>query len=195
MVRSARQVHWSPWLSWLSYVHAVWLLVCVAGIVACAIQLKARQDEGSAFMLGLVLVPASYYASYLFALTSSEFRFMYLPRLWCRRRRSHCLCGSDRSPDEAPFALADIIPSMNRASLLTWMATAALTACSPPSTSIPVTLTAPVPTPTVLPMNLAPPAEIGSSSCTQMERPLWLSPMASLLWDAGALTILNTKSS
>ena len=74
---AARQVYWSPWLSWFSYVHAVWILVCALGIVAFGVHAWARQDDRAAFISGVLLVPASYYASYLIALTTSEFRFMY----------------------------------------------------------------------------------------------------------------------
>ncbi|MFH1186061.1 MAG: hypothetical protein V1755_13645 [Chloroflexota bacterium] len=74
---AARQVYRSPWLSWFSHVHAVWILVCAVGIVAFGFQAWARLDDRAAFILGLLLVPASYYGSYLIALTTSEFRFMY----------------------------------------------------------------------------------------------------------------------
>lgn len=50
---------------------------------------------------------------------------------------------------------------INRLCLL---ALAALLACATPATQIPVTLTAPPPTPTVVPLNLAPPVQVGASS-------------------------------
>ena len=43
------------------------------------------------------------------------------------------------------------------------LAACVLAACSPPATSVPVTLTAPAPTPTAAPVGLAPPQEIGSA--------------------------------
>lgn len=74
---ASRQVYWDPWLNWFSYVHIAWVFVCVAGVVALSIRAWAWHDERATFLLGLLLVPASYYGSYLMALTTSEFRFMY----------------------------------------------------------------------------------------------------------------------
>jgi len=53
---------------------------------------------------------------------------------------------------------------MHPAKLVQGLAVFALLAgCSPPATSVPVTLTAPVPTPTTMPVSLAPPVEVGST--------------------------------
>lgn len=74
---ASRQVHWSPWLSWFSYVHAVWVIACMGGVVTFGIRAWLLHNSRDAFVLGLILVPALYYGSYLIALTTSEFRFMY----------------------------------------------------------------------------------------------------------------------
>ena len=74
---AVRRVHQSPWLSWLSFVHAVWLLPCVIGVIALGVRLAIRRAASDAFWLGLLCVPASYYGSHIIALTTLEFRFMY----------------------------------------------------------------------------------------------------------------------
>lgn len=64
-----------PVLRWLSFVHAIWLIVNFLGLVICA--WLGRLNKRARFVGLLLLVPASYYGSYLIAFTSSEFRFMY----------------------------------------------------------------------------------------------------------------------
>ncbi len=68
----------NPILRWFSFVHLSWLVIDVLGIIAC-IMLAMRSIEKDKFIFfALILsIPASYYFSYLIALTASDFRFMY----------------------------------------------------------------------------------------------------------------------
>jgi hypothetical protein len=63
-------------LRWFSFVHAPWLALNILAIVACAVY-GYRTDVSYLFLGALLLIPLAYYASYLLALTTSEFRFMY----------------------------------------------------------------------------------------------------------------------
>ena len=65
----------NPVFRCFSFVHAVWLIINLISLAICA--RLARRDDRARFIGFILLVPASYYASYLIAFTSSEFRFMY----------------------------------------------------------------------------------------------------------------------
>jgi CHASE2 domain-containing sensor protein len=59
-------------------VHLPWLVIDVCGIVACIlIALRSRQRDKYLFFSIILTIPASYYISYLIAITASDFRFMY----------------------------------------------------------------------------------------------------------------------
>jgi len=62
-------------LFWFSFVHSVWLIINILGFALCG--WHARWDGRAKFLGLILLIPLSYYASYLIAFTSSEFRFMY----------------------------------------------------------------------------------------------------------------------
>jgi hypothetical protein len=74
---AARQIHWNPALSWFSYVHGVWLLVNIAALIGVGIRARQLRDRRAIVIWRVLLAPAACYASYLLALTTSEFRFMY----------------------------------------------------------------------------------------------------------------------
>lgn len=63
--------------TWFSFVHGVWLVVGILELLICFILGSYVNRERYMFLACLLLIPLSYYASYFFALTSSEFRFMY----------------------------------------------------------------------------------------------------------------------
>jgi len=68
-------VYEHPILKFLSFVHLPWILVNLIGIVFCFIY---KQKYEQLKILGaILLIPATYYLSYLVALTASDFRFMY----------------------------------------------------------------------------------------------------------------------
>jgi hypothetical protein len=94
-----------PLLRWFSFVHALWLMVNLFGLLICV--WLVRRYERARFLGMLLMVPASYYASYLIALTASEFRFMYPSTLvmqvitltWLFSRRTLLLQhGSNKPP-------------------------------------------------------------------------------------------------
>ena len=65
-------------LRWFSFVHLPWLVINVLGIFACIIYaLRSNQRSKYLFFVIILSTPASYYFSYLIALTASDFRFMY----------------------------------------------------------------------------------------------------------------------
>jgi hypothetical protein len=65
-------------LRWFSFVHLPWLVINVLGIFACIIYaLRSNQRNKYLFFAIILSIPASYYFSYLIALTASDFRFMY----------------------------------------------------------------------------------------------------------------------
>jgi hypothetical protein len=65
-------------LRWFSFVHLPWLVINVLGIFACIIcALRSNQRSKYLFFAIILFIPASYYFSYLMALTASDFRFMY----------------------------------------------------------------------------------------------------------------------
>jgi hypothetical protein len=64
-----------PLFGWFSFVHLPWLLVNLGGLLTCL--LLFRRHKHVSLLLIFLLVPASYYASYLVFFTASEFRFMY----------------------------------------------------------------------------------------------------------------------
>jgi hypothetical protein len=68
----------NPILRWFSFVHLPWLVIDVLGIIACVLRaLRPIQRGRSLFFATILGIPASYYFSYLIALTASDFRFMY----------------------------------------------------------------------------------------------------------------------
>ncbi len=64
----------NPIFRWISFAHLPWLLINFIGLIICS---WLRQDFRYGFLFFLLLVPFSYYVSYLLVLTASEFRFMY----------------------------------------------------------------------------------------------------------------------
>jgi hypothetical protein len=93
-------VYEHPALRFISFVHLPWLVINLAGLaLCCAYRFTYRQSR----VLGTVLlIPATYYGSYLLALTASDFRFMYpamllvqiiliglVPAWWADNVRSH----------------------------------------------------------------------------------------------------------
>jgi hypothetical protein len=75
------QLNWistNPVLRWLSFVHLPWLIMDVLGIIACIVfALRSIGRDKLLFFALILSIPASYYFSYLIALTASDFRFMY----------------------------------------------------------------------------------------------------------------------
>jgi hypothetical protein len=65
----------NPVLRWFSYVHAPWLVINLLGLMICAF--LAARIKKAVFLFLILLIPASYYMSYLITLTASEFRLMY----------------------------------------------------------------------------------------------------------------------
>jgi hypothetical protein len=92
-------VYEHPALRFISFVHLPWLVINLAGLGLC---FNCRSRCKQSRILGAVLlVPATYYGSYLLALTASDFRFMYpamllvqvvligvLPAWWAANDRS-----------------------------------------------------------------------------------------------------------
>ena len=68
----------SPVLRWFSFVHLPWLIIDVLGIITCTALATRSAQRGKYLFIALILsIPASYYFSYLIAITASDFRFMY----------------------------------------------------------------------------------------------------------------------
>jgi hypothetical protein len=74
---AAVSVFVDPLLSWYSYVHAVWLVINLLGVIAMGGLAYGRKDHCLLFLCQILLIPAAYYSGYLIALTTREFRFMY----------------------------------------------------------------------------------------------------------------------
>jgi len=69
------RVYTHPILKYFSFVHLPWIVLNLLGILYCFMN---RHKSGPLRYLGLILlIPATYYFSYLIALTASDFRFMY----------------------------------------------------------------------------------------------------------------------
>jgi hypothetical protein len=66
-----------PVLRWFSFVHMVWFVLNVLALLLAAAAASRVKGSGLAFLWKLLLIPASYYASYFLAFTTAEFRFMY----------------------------------------------------------------------------------------------------------------------
>ena len=64
-------------LRWLFFVHAVWLVINLLELFICGWLALRFHNERAGFLGLILLIPAAYYASYMIALTASEFRFMY----------------------------------------------------------------------------------------------------------------------
>ena len=68
-------VYEHPVLKFVSFVHLPWMLVNLISVVLC---FRYKQKLEQLKILGaILLIPATYYLSYLLALTASDFRFMY----------------------------------------------------------------------------------------------------------------------
>jgi len=68
----------NPVLHWFSFVHLPWLVINAFGIVVSIIgAIRSNQRSKHLFFAIVLSIPASYYFSYLIALTASDFRFMY----------------------------------------------------------------------------------------------------------------------
>jgi hypothetical protein len=66
-----------PVLRWCSYVHAVWLVINLLGLIVLGALAHGRNDHRMLFLCQILLIPAAYYGGYLIALTTREFRYMY----------------------------------------------------------------------------------------------------------------------
>jgi len=70
-----RGVYQHPLLKYFSFVHFPWILINLFGIMICLIFKNRLPNFG---IMGIILLtPATYYFSYLIALTASDFRYMY----------------------------------------------------------------------------------------------------------------------
>lgn len=68
----------NPVLRWFSFVHLPWFILDLIGIVAIGIKARLSINRDKLLFLAIIFsIPASYYLSYLIALTASDFRFMY----------------------------------------------------------------------------------------------------------------------
>jgi hypothetical protein len=68
----------NPVLRWFSFTHLPWLVMDLLGVIVCAVLAKSSiQRDKILFLTLILLIPASYYLSYLIALTASDFRFMF----------------------------------------------------------------------------------------------------------------------
>jgi hypothetical protein len=77
LIDLATNVSLHPVLRWVSGVHLVWMIVdllAVAGIVARSWRLGEARYR---YLAAVLLLPAAYYLSYLFATPMFDFRFMY----------------------------------------------------------------------------------------------------------------------
>jgi len=68
-------VYEHPILKFFSFVHLPWLIINLMGIVFCFPY--KRKSEQLKILCPILFIPATYYGSYLIALTASDFRFMY----------------------------------------------------------------------------------------------------------------------
>lgn len=73
----AAAVSTHPMLRWFSFVHVVWLAANVGALLACTWLALRHKQRHFRMAAAILLLPASYYFSYLLALTASDFRFMY----------------------------------------------------------------------------------------------------------------------
>lgn len=64
-----------PILKFFSFVHLPWLIINLMGIIFCF--LYKQKSEQLKILCTILFIPATYYGSYLIALTASDFRFMY----------------------------------------------------------------------------------------------------------------------
>jgi hypothetical protein len=67
----------NPILSWFSYVHIVWLIIDLLALAVIILITFQRHDDCLRLLWKVLFVPTAYYGSYLLAITSSEFRFMF----------------------------------------------------------------------------------------------------------------------
>jgi len=68
-------VYEQPVLKFVSFVHLPWIMINLIGIVLCFV---FGQKTGQLRVTGMILlIPATYYFSYLIALAASDFRYMY----------------------------------------------------------------------------------------------------------------------
>jgi hypothetical protein len=76
---------WHHWLlRWISGVHLAWLVACSAGALAAFYKFRSGPDSRAVFYVGLMLIPLSYYLSYLVATPSTEFRMMFPATLFAQ---------------------------------------------------------------------------------------------------------------
>ncbi|HEU0293821.1 MAG TPA: hypothetical protein VFR47_13860 [Anaerolineales bacterium] len=69
------EVYEHPILKFFSFVHLPWLIINLIGILFCFLY-KPKSEQLKILCL-ILFIPATYYGSYLIALTASDFRFMY----------------------------------------------------------------------------------------------------------------------
>jgi hypothetical protein len=110
LVRSASAVAASPLLRWVSGSHAVWLLVDVAGVAWLAARGRRRRDGDALFLALVLLLPASYYLSYLVAAPVPDFRFMYPATLFVETACAAALLGRLGRSRESARAAATPLP-------------------------------------------------------------------------------------
>jgi hypothetical protein len=67
----------NPLFRWFSFVHVIWLIINILGMITCLVLAVWKQNKEAAFLALILAIPLTYYFSYLLALTASDFRFMY----------------------------------------------------------------------------------------------------------------------
>lgn len=77
LISTAQRVKESPLLRLFSGVHLVWIVANILGILFSVILYLRWRQLHFLFWAALLSIPLSYYASYLFAATARDFRFMY----------------------------------------------------------------------------------------------------------------------
>ena len=65
------------YFNWISGMHIVWLALNILFVIYSLINIFLKRDRKALFILGLFLIPLSYYFSYFLATTTSDYRFMY----------------------------------------------------------------------------------------------------------------------
>lgn len=65
------------YLMWISSIHPLWLFLNILLAIYAAVKLYFKRDLNSIFFLFLLLIPLSYYSSYVLAAVAQDYRFMY----------------------------------------------------------------------------------------------------------------------
>ncbi|MGI8495683.1 MAG: hypothetical protein ACR2L1_10295 [Pyrinomonadaceae bacterium] len=62
---------------WFSGLHIVWIVINLLALIYFLYRTLIKRDTHSLYTLLLLLIPLSYYSSYLLSATTSDYRFMY----------------------------------------------------------------------------------------------------------------------